>query len=237
LLTKASPDESGASFVEVPRQRNTREENQEIKSGKTPEAWKKQPNKLRQKDVDARWVKKNKMLFYGYKNHIKADKGTKLISTYAVTNASDHDSVALETLIDKDDAGQILYGESAYVGQEESIDWCGMTSQIHEKGYRNHPLTDLQKATNRLKSTFRARVEHIFGFMTNSMDSMHIDTIGILRAAAKIGLMNLTYNMMRCVQLKKKIYAVMGYVRPVVSCTEHFTFKIDKEQLLPNHES
>ena len=61
-----------ASFVEAPRQRNTREENKEIKAGKTPEAWKEKPNKLRQKDVDARWVKKNKMLFYGYKNHIKA---------------------------------------------------------------------------------------------------------------------------------------------------------------------
>jgi len=28
-----------ASFVEAPRQRNTREENKEIKAGKTPEAW------------------------------------------------------------------------------------------------------------------------------------------------------------------------------------------------------
>jgi len=199
-----------ASFVEVPRQRNTREENKEIKAGITPEAWKDKPHKLRQKDVDARWVKKNALTFYGYKNHIKADLGTKLISTYAVSSASVHDSQELETLIDRGDAGQKLYADSAYVGQEESIEWCHMTSEVHEKGVKNHPLTDSQKASNRFKSTFRARVEHIFGYMTNSMDSMHICTIGMLRAAAKIGLMNLTYNMMRCVQLKKKIYAVMG---------------------------
>lgn len=73
-----------ASFVEVPKQRNTRDENKQIKQGETPEAWKKQPNKLRQKDRDARWVKKNNMNFYGYKNHIKVDHGTKLISSYAV---------------------------------------------------------------------------------------------------------------------------------------------------------
>jgi transposase, IS5 family len=85
-----------------------------------------------------------------------------------------------------------------------------MTSEVHEKGYRTHPLTDSQKASNRFKSTFRARVEHIFGYMTNSMDAMPIDTIGILQAAANTGLMNLTYNLMRCVQLKNKIYAVMG---------------------------
>ena len=39
-----------ASFVEVPRQRNTREENKEIKNGGTPQEWEKHPEKLRQKD-------------------------------------------------------------------------------------------------------------------------------------------------------------------------------------------
>src|SRR3990172_10376183 len=42
-----------ASFVEVPRQRNTRDENKQIKSGKTPESWKGKPHKLAQKDTDA----------------------------------------------------------------------------------------------------------------------------------------------------------------------------------------
>jgi len=116
-------------------------------------------------------------------------------------------SQELETLIDKDDAGQILYGGSANIGQEESIEWCGMTGQINEKGFKNRPLTNEQKASNRQKSKTRDRIEHVFGFMTNSMDAMHVRTIG-LRAAAKIGLTNLTYNMMRCVQLKKTVYAV-----------------------------
>jgi len=77
-----------ASFVEVPRQRNTREENKEIKAGITPAAWKEKPNKLRQKDVDARWTKKNNMLFYGHIYYIKVDQGTKPISTYSVSSVS-----------------------------------------------------------------------------------------------------------------------------------------------------
>jgi IS5 family transposase len=198
-----------ASFVEVPRQRNDRDENDQIKKGKTPEAWKAQPNKLRQKDTDARWTKKNKMNFYGFKNHIKVDLGSKLISTYAVTEAAVHDSQALETLIDMDDRGQKLYGDCAYIGQDESIEWCGMRSEIHEKGTSKHKLTDAQKASNRQKSKVRAKVEHIFGFMTNTMKAMYIKTIGLSRAAAKIGLANLTYNMMRCVQLGRKINAAM----------------------------
>jgi IS5 family transposase len=81
-----------ASFVEAPRQRNNREENERIKSGEIPEEWKESPHKLRQKDTDARWTKKNDEKHYGYKNHVKVDKTSKLIVTYSVTDASVHDS-------------------------------------------------------------------------------------------------------------------------------------------------
>ncbi len=45
-----------ATFVEAPRQRNSREENAEIKEGKIPEKWSKK--KRLHKDTDARWTKK-----------------------------------------------------------------------------------------------------------------------------------------------------------------------------------
>lgn len=47
---------SDASFVEVPRQRNSREENGQIQSGEIPADWAQQPAKSRQKDTDARWI-------------------------------------------------------------------------------------------------------------------------------------------------------------------------------------
>jgi len=46
-----------ATLVPVPKQRNTREENAEIKAGRMPEGWDENPERLRQKDLDARWVK------------------------------------------------------------------------------------------------------------------------------------------------------------------------------------
>ena len=61
----------------------------------------------------------------------------------------------LEALIDKDDAGQKLYSDSAYTGQEESITWCGMIAMIQEKGIAGNPLTKQQKAKNRKKSQIR----------------------------------------------------------------------------------
>lgn len=200
-----------ASFVEAPRQRNTREENKHIKeTGTAPGEWKVKPHKLAQKDVDARWTKKNNATFYGYKNHVKADTKTKLIEEYLVTDASVHDSQAMEQLLTEKDEGQPLYADSAYTGEDQETVYKKkkVINKIIEKGYRNKPLTEEQKANNKEKSRTRVRVEHVFGFVENSMHGSIIRTIGIVRATAKIGLMNLTYNISRCTQLK--IVVAMG---------------------------
>src|SRR5450759_1213932 len=47
-----------ATIVAVPRQRNTREENEAIKRAQPPEDWGTKTAKNRQKDKDARWTKK-----------------------------------------------------------------------------------------------------------------------------------------------------------------------------------
>ncbi len=59
---------------------------------------------------------------------------------------------------------------------------------IHEKGYRNKPLSEEQKASNKEKSKVRARVEHVFGHMTNSMGGMTTRVIGIDRTTCVITL-------------------------------------------------
>ena len=194
-----------ASFVEAPRQRNSREENKHIKeTGTAPKEWDDKPNKKRQKDINARWTKKNNSTFYGYKNHVKSDTKTKLIEKFEVTDASVHDSQPVEGLLTEKDEGQPFYADSAYTGEEQEKVYKKkkVINRVNEKGYRNKPLTDEQKAGNREKSKTRARVEHIFGFVENSMNGSFLRTIGIARAKAKIGMMNLTYNICRCTQLK-----------------------------------
>ena len=188
-----------ATLVDAPIQRNSKDENEQIKNGKTPEEWEKRPEKKRQKDTDARWVKKNGSKYYGYKNHIKADKKTKLIRSYTITDASVHDSQVLESLLDDSDERWPLYADSAYSGEPIKAELSNRRIQnhIHEKGYRGKPLTEKQRQSNKGKSKIRARVEHIFGFMKNSMDAGKIRSIGIERAKAILGLVNLTYNIQR----------------------------------------
>jgi IS5 family transposase len=192
-----------ASFVEVPRGRNSREENKQIKDGEIPARFEANPHVKSQKDTDARWTKKNKVNYFGYKNHVKEDAGSKIIVKYMVTDASVHDSQATEELLDEKDKGEDFYADSAYSGepQEKIIAGKEMNNKVCEKGARNRPLTEEQIASNREKSKIRSRVEHIFGFMEMSMNEMYIQCIGIKRATAIIGLMNLTYNMYRKIQL------------------------------------
>ena len=192
-----------ASFVEVPKQRNSRAENAQIKSGEIPESFMKNPNMMSQKDTDARWTKKNNVSYFGYKNHAKSDAKSRIIIDYTVTDASVHDSNETDKLLNGNDRGEPFYADSAYSGapQEAIIEEKGMVNQVCEKGAKNRPLTEEQIANNREKSRVRCRVEHIFGFMEMSMKGMYIYNIGIRRATAVIGLMNLTYNMFRKLQL------------------------------------
>lgn len=191
-----------ASFVDVPKQRNTKDENKKIKNGEMPEEWD-NPNKIAQKDIDARWTKKNKEVHFGYKDHVKADVKSKIITDYTVTSANVHDSQELDNLLDKSDTGRNLYADSAYKSKkiDDSLKKRGIGNKIIERAYRKNPLTKNQIKRNKKKSSIRVRVEHIFGFIENSMNGSHIRSIGKERADVHIGLMNLTYNIFRSMQL------------------------------------
>jgi IS5 family transposase len=198
-----------ASFIDVPRQRNTRDENKTIKEGSVPEEWlcEEKKNMFEQKDTDARWVKKNEELHYGYKDHVKVDKDSKMIVDFNVSAANVHDSQCFFELIDEKD--KIIWADSAYVGEELHADilhdfpWVKLN--IHEKGCKNKPLTDGQKTSNREKSRIRARVEHVFGHMTNSMGGMFMRCIGIDRAIRETAMKNLAYNLQRFTFLRASV--------------------------------
>jgi len=194
-----------ATFVDVPKQRNSRDENKKIKEGNIPEEWKTPENasKLSQKDTDARWTKKGNETHYGYKDHVKVDKKSKVIVDFSVTGANVHDVNEFEGIIDGDDREAWL--DSAYASEEHVArikeKYPNIILHICEKGKRNSPLTDEQKESNREKAKVRARVEHVFGYMTRFMGGITIRTIGMERAEREICGMNLAYNIKRAVFL------------------------------------
>jgi len=194
-----------ATFVDVPKQRNSRDENKKIKSGEVPEDWQTPENihKLAQKDTDARWAKKGSEVHYGYKDHVNVDNASKIIVDYTVTSANVHDVNEFEGLISINDTEAWL--DSAYASADHVArikeKYPNIVLHICEKGKKNQPLTEEQKESNREKSRVRARVEHIFGYITRFMGGITIRTIGMERAEREICGMNLAYNIKRAVFL------------------------------------
>lgn len=186
-----------ASIVRVPIQRNSREENEQIKAGEQPADW--QENKKRQKDTNARWTKKNGKSFFGYKNHISVDVKHKLIRRFKVTSAEVHDSNVFDELLDADNSSRDVWADSAYRSQERVDDLRdnGYREHLQRKGCRNRKLTAREQQGNRTRSKTRSRIEHVFGVQVQRAGNMILRGVGILRATVKIGLRNLAYNLDR----------------------------------------
>ena len=125
------------------------------------------------------------------------DSKHKIIRDYEVTDASVHDSKVFEDiLLDSSEVADV-YADSAYRSKdtEETLKESNHRSHIHERAYRNRPLTDEQKSRNQEGS--RVRVEHVFGNQLQLARVAMIRSIGLARAKTQLGLRNLSYNLNR----------------------------------------
>jgi IS5 family transposase len=100
-----------ATFVTVPKRHTPKKDDEALKNNEQPKDLlekteerkekkeiKNQNNVLSQMDLNARWTKKRNECFFGYKNHVKCDGKSKLITAFAVTDTSVNDSqVLIET--------------------------------------------------------------------------------------------------------------------------------------------
>lgn len=189
-----------ATFIEAPKRKNTKEQREQLKNGEIPEEWddKEHPQKLMQRDTDATWTVKNREAHFGYKDTVKADLESKIITDYRTTTASTNDKVAATGIFDEKD--HIAYGDCAYptLALPENVD-----NQICESPKKNHPLTTEQKERNHKKAKLRCRVEHIFAGMVQMVGGTTLRCKNLLRAELNISLLNMIYNMRRTLFLMR----------------------------------
>lgn len=206
-----------ASLVPAPKQRNTEDEKEAIKAGKSAdEIWPDEPNKAAQKDTDARWTLKigGKIRFdaqgkplpqialpvFGYKSHISIDRRFGFIRESAVTSASHPDGRMLPVLATTDNTASDVWADSAYRSQKNEK-WLAskmLVSRIHRRKPAGKPLPQNIARANAAKSSIRARIEHVFAHQKNRF-GLFIRTIGIARAEAKLTLANIAYNFDRLI--------------------------------------
>lgn len=124
-------------------------------------------NQNGERDPEMHQTMKGNQWFFGMKAHIGADSCTRLVHSIVATAANVHDSRVVADLLHGNETR--VYGDSAYVGKGEAIRQKSPRARafINKKAYRNRPLTDQDRETNRRKSSVRARAEHIFGTVKN----------------------------------------------------------------------
>jgi len=112
--------------------------------------------------------------------------------------------------LDPENEHDFVWADSAYSSDsfEQLLSLGGFESLIHEKGTRNHPLSDAAKDLNRIKTAIRVCVEHVFGGMTMSMGGKLTRKNCLERIKAWWGLKNLTYNFLRFLYQKPQACCV-----------------------------
>ena len=206
-----------ATFVTVPIRHTTKGDNGRLKEGKGAGgltdfqkkcAERKEKGEIADKenveaqmDFDARWAKKGNECFFGYKDHVKCDAESKVITGFIVTDASVHDSQEFVGLVGEEDND--IKVDSGYAGGK-FLDEIGelyphINVDVCARAYRNKPLADEDKAKNREIARTRARIEHIFGYMTRFMAGITSRVHGFERVRRDVAAKNLAYNLKRYV--------------------------------------
>jgi transposase, IS5 family len=112
-----------------------------------------------------------------------------------------HDSQQFCEVLDRDNQSDEIWADSVYRSEdlESGLKELDFKSQIHERAYRNHLLSEEQRQANRVKSKVRAKMEHVFGAWVMNLGGKLVRRIGIKQVTAQLGLKDLTCNLRRYV--------------------------------------
>ena len=175
-----------ATLVKAPVQRNSRQENEQVRQGNVPEDW--NDAKRRQKDVDASWTKKNGKSHFGYKLSVNVDGRYK----------------HAKGLLDERNTARVVYADKAYSSQalRAELKDRGLRDGILKRAGKSKALTQRDEQRNRRLSRMRCRVEHVFAGI-EQMGGKMVRTIGRTRAGFAMTMMALCYNIKRLVCLQR----------------------------------
>ena len=101
-----------------------------------------------------------------------------------------------------------VWADTAYRSQQNEtfLERHGFISHIHRRRRPGRPLPAHIRRGNARRSRDRAPVEHVFAVQKQAM-GLIVRTIGLARARTKIGMANLAFNIRRLVQLRGRVTA------------------------------
>ena len=155
-------------------------------------------NKEKKRDEEAHSAKKGSTWHFGYKAHIGVDKKSGLVHTVKVTGANEYDLNMLPELLTGEE--EEVYGDSGYTGAEKREEAIVRNKQGKKIKYKiNRKPTTYKNKSNRskgqikryehVKSSVRAKVEHVFGVVKGLFGYRKTRYKGLRKQTAKLNMM------------------------------------------------
>ena len=167
-------------------------------------------NEEKARDPEMHQTKKGNQWHFGMKLHVGADSKTGLIHSASVTAANVHDSHEVPKLLHGNETR--FYGDSAYRGkaQRERLKDIAPKAKdfTNKRAYRNAPLTEADRETNRRKSSVRSKVEHPFLTLKRLWGFAKVRYRGLAKNA------NRAFAMLAMLNINKWGRPLTGEVRP-----------------------
>jgi IS5 family transposase len=168
-------------------------------------------NQDKSRDPEMHQTKKGNQWYFGMKLHIGADSQTGLVHSASVTAANVHDSHEVPNLLHGEETR--FYGDSAYRGKQQRERLKDIAPKAkdftNKRAYRNQPLTEADKDTNRRKSSVRSKVEHPFLTLKRLWGFAKVRYRGLAKNA------NRAFAMLAMLNINKWGRPLTGEVRPV----------------------
>jgi IS5 family transposase len=146
-------------------------------------------------DPDARWAKKGRKAFFGYKLHIAADQGRRFVRAHRVTVANVNDCTVGPDLVQPD--GGAHYGDMGYPSQplREALAEHGLADGIMQLGTKHYPLRPAQRRRNRTLAGIRSEVEGVFGEMKRRLGLDRARYFGLVKVQLECDLTVFAFNL------------------------------------------
>lgn len=145
-------------------------------------------NRTKSRDPEMKQTRKGNQWYFGMKVHIGVDAASGCVHSAEMTSANVHDSVVIDALLHGEE--EIAFGDSAYASNERSLeaersegDVVWATPFKRKKG---QALTDEQRRINRLTSSFRSKVEHVFRVVKRQFDYTRTRYRGLYKNSQQI---------------------------------------------------
>jgi IS5 family transposase len=192
------PDERPTYEIASDRKEDEREESEKQKEEDQMKlVRKKQPGV----DEQARYLKKGKRLYFGYKKQIAVEEQG-LIKAVHTSAANEHDSKGFVPLLDQLEDEELKEGAFTDKGYQvpDNVAYLKkrkVKNRIQHKAYRNRPLTEWEITFNKLISKKRYKVERTFGGMVRWFGCGHARYVGLAKTHAQHVLEAIAYNLYR----------------------------------------